>query len=353
MADDDWVVGVWLAVLSSVMTNLGTTLQKLSHKHNSSLPSSQQITYIKQWRWWTGFGIFLASQFVNTAALAFAPESLVAPLASVSIMMNAVTSYCILHEQLTSRDLLATCIVSSGGVLCIVFGPHPPDKNFELIDLMSYWMDTGVVLYLIVFGTVTFFLVFKSYQIERNIQTGSSSLHPTSLLHGPRFLSLSYPLLAGLLSSFSLLLTKCFAETLRQTLEGHSQLDKPFTYVITAATVVVALSSLFYINQGLKAFDAKYMVPFYFTVYVVLTIVEGIIYFHEWDDITPIQGFIFSMSVLFTCSGILLLSTGQPAGSDKVVFKRVNTEEEGEPLVDLPTDVNVHDDDDELDDFYN
>eukprot|EP00744_Colponema_vietnamica_P009367 GILI01013323.1.p2 GENE.GILI01013323.1~~GILI01013323.1.p2 ORF type:complete len:187 (+),score=66.66 GILI01013323.1:1040-1600(+) len=106
-------------------------------------------------------------------------------------------------------------------------------------------------------------------------------------------------------------MSKSLAEVLRQSLEHDSQLSKFSAQLIILGTIVAAFLSLYYINAGLQVFDARYMIPFYFTVYVILTIVEGIVYFQEWTSMSSFQSVAFTLSVLFTCGGIGLLTSDQ------------------------------------------
>jgi hypothetical protein len=51
---ESYAIGIILALLSCVFSNLGLLLQKLAIEKNLALPAAEQKVYHQLWRWWLG-----------------------------------------------------------------------------------------------------------------------------------------------------------------------------------------------------------------------------------------------------------------------------------------------------------
>ena len=60
--------------------------------------------------------------------------------------------------------------------------------------------------------------------------------------------------------------------------------------------------------MGLKWFDAVYVIPVFQCFFITVTILGGAVYFKEFSEFTAVQAVFFSLGVLITLGGIVLLS---------------------------------------------
>ena len=74
----------------------------------------------------------MISQFIG---LSFAPQTIVAPLASVELISNMACAVLYLKEKFYWRDVVATLIILAGTALVIVFGSR--DDNGLCFVLQS------------------------------------------------------------------------------------------------------------------------------------------------------------------------------------------------------------------------
>lgn len=70
----------------------------------------------------------------NIVCMALAPQSLLAPMAAVTLVFNTILSYFILHEDITKMDVVGIAIIATGAVTAIVFGSRDePDVYINII----------------------------------------------------------------------------------------------------------------------------------------------------------------------------------------------------------------------------
>jgi len=72
--------------------------------------------------------------------------------------------------------------------------------------------------------------------------------------------------------------------------------------------VLFILLSLYFVLSGVRQFDCRFFVPAQFAVSSVLMIVQGVLFFREWDGMTTYQLVSFDLACILTVvSGIFVL----------------------------------------------
>ncbi|KAG0268825.1 hypothetical protein DFQ27_005612 [Actinomortierella ambigua] len=118
------------------------------------------------------------------------------------------------------------------------------------------------------------------------------------------FLPLSYAAMGGLMASITVLFAKSLINLLVTSIfEDNNQFTSGLSWIILVITVVTAVSQVYWINMGLKKYDALLQVPVFFTIWVLLDIIGGGIYYGEF------KGFTAKKYVMF-CLGVLIVFTG-------------------------------------------
>lgn len=122
-------------------------------------------------------------------------------------------------------------------------------------------------------------------------------------------LPLSYAALGGMMASYTVLFAKSLINLLVTSIfDGQNQFTSVLAWVILVVTVVTAVSQVYWINMGLKKYDALLQVPVFFTIWVLLDIVGGGIYYGEFDGFTPEKYALFCLGVLIVFFGVALLA---------------------------------------------
>lgn len=80
----------------------------------------------------------------DALAYTFAAQSIVAPFAGITLILNQVLAPCILHEKVTKVGKVASIIIFSGTTLATVFGSHATE-SFSLKDLLALMTQRAFV----------------------------------------------------------------------------------------------------------------------------------------------------------------------------------------------------------------
>eukprot|EP00002_Diphylleia_rotans_P024335 TRINITY_DN4801_c0_g1_i1.p1 TRINITY_DN4801_c0_g1~~TRINITY_DN4801_c0_g1_i1.p1 ORF type:complete len:385 (-),score=69.88 TRINITY_DN4801_c0_g1_i1:208-1362(-) len=354
MTFPDWAVGVCVSLVGSVTLNIGLNIQKKAYADCAKDPQSSGI--LKNRTWWLGFALFILGNAGDFIALGFAAQSLITPLGSVSLVSNAFMAHFLLKEPFTRVDLFATISIILGAILAIVFADHS-ETDYTLDQLLELYVEPGMWIYFIlIFSLITLmvYLIIKGNQIlqcnqnanesqslgpilnqapqhdESNLDTSftdTASIDPSRKSKWMHILAFSYTAVGALIGSQTVLTAKSSSELLQSTFSGDNQLVYAFTYVIFFFAIATAASQIVLINLALKRFDALYVVPVFYVIWTVFSIIGGSIYFQELDDFSVGQYFAFFTGVILTFFGVYLLSNRQHG--EKITTEAPRHEESG------------------------
>ena len=96
-----WLVGVIISIIGSVFSNLGQNVQKYAMMKNDEVPESERLPYTKMWRWWVGLALVIFGSLGDFTSLSFAPQSVVMPVGSMTLVANLFFASMWLGETLT------------------------------------------------------------------------------------------------------------------------------------------------------------------------------------------------------------------------------------------------------------
>ncbi|KAF4320587.1 hypothetical protein BBO99_00003734 [Phytophthora kernoviae] len=140
--------GAGLAVVASVVSNLGVNIQKYSHLSEAALPLRDRRPYIRRPVWWVGFALVAFGSLGDFAAFGFATQSLVAALGGgATLVANVITAQFLNGENLYFTDV--------GGVLFVILGVviiaciAEPNVEYPLPELETRFVRTPFVVYIV------------------------------------------------------------------------------------------------------------------------------------------------------------------------------------------------------------
>jgi uncharacterized membrane protein len=302
-----WFLGVILATLSCFISNLGLNLQKLLHLRNQSKASNIREGYHKFALWWLGLLLIVFGAIADFAALTFAPQSLVAPLGSLTLVSNIILSPIILKEVVTTRDIIATLTIVSGCIVAVAFASHDNGVH-QLEQLYASFYRTAFLFYAV---AVIVFMVFVFVMIHHYEAIENDPVRYTSAKES--WHRLSYPALSGTIGAQSVLFAKCLVEMIVDAV--HSSQSRFYerwqSYLIIAALIVCIVLQIKWLNDGLIRFDASFEVPVFQAFWVVLSVTSGMIFYREYSTMDVPQLCLFFLGVTITVTGVVMLSHGR------------------------------------------
>ncbi|KAJ3211828.1 NIPA-like protein 3 [Entophlyctis luteolus] len=130
--------------------------------------------------WVLGLIIYTFANFLNFAALQFAPQSLIAPLGSISLVVNAVAAPWINKEKMFLKDILGGILIVGGSSMTVAFaGVNNTDYN--LCILLKLFQNPATIVFLTATAALlVFFFVYISV-VEKNVERRSMPVSTTEI----------------------------------------------------------------------------------------------------------------------------------------------------------------------------
>lgn len=298
-----WIFGVFLAALGSVISNLGVSIQKLTHlKYGKTVKNGKKKEIWKHGLWWLGLSLVVVGSMADFSALSFTPQSLVAPLGSMTLVSNVIFAPYLLNEKITKRDLMGTATILVGSVVTVVFADHN-SVPYRSEEIFSFFFKTSFQVYaVLVTAFIIGLLAFTQYMEQ---YPPHSAYFQSKVV----YLRFAFPSMAGAIGAQSVLFAKCSVEMISNTMYGTENAFKYWqTYVLIMAMFVTVILQVTWINRGLRYFDTSYMVPVFQAFWIPLSVMSGLIFFQEMDDLSSTSRYLFCLGVLITIGGVATLS---------------------------------------------
>jgi drug/metabolite transporter (DMT)-like permease len=342
-----WLIGAEMAVASAALAAIGMALLRSSHQHRKNeakeevegrdrmdsvdylspqdellagrrhpskrqdasaflgkesamplLPDSRYPRYVVLW---LGIIFYIFAGVLNVLALTYAPLTTVAPLGLAQLVANVPLAYGVLNERFSQADLIATstCIIGMAVVVIAMPRSLPGHlKDFPVARFIEFCDDMtnnyGFMMYSMFWVLLVCSCLLGNCVIRSNVRR--------------QVRALTMPTLAGCFTSASAFFVKLFA-TLYYHSERHPEVwDHRSTYIVTCVTAVVCLFSLFVVYRGLRWFDCRYFVPASFTMTTVLMLVNGLLFFREWEGMTQLQLICFTVGCTLSVTSVFFIS---------------------------------------------
>lgn len=301
------VIGVALCLTACTLNALGMNLQRLGQTKAS--PALNIAGVVLQ----------AACGIVDIASYSFAPQSLLAPLSSLTLVLNLLVAP-LMHEgdKLTAVDLTATMLVFAGIAVSLSFGSdatllRTPDEMWALATQQRF------VVYAAAMGALLAALLARIWFHERAAPAhGEGGGGGASASEGGRAsgdgarrsgelgggaaessVAMCYPAAAGILAGASVFGAKTLSELVRAGgVEAH------ILAPMALATLCVVLAQVATLNRGLGRHSPLFVVPIFIATLVLTNICGGAIFFNEFENFTPTQ-----VSLLCTVTFYAILLT--------------------------------------------
>ena len=199
-----WVIAVLLCVLAAMISNFGTNLQKLAwtkscaahpgkaskggspgRERRNSLdlsgiyadlevereaeePPMSQAEQSRRFRryWVPGLLLVVTGAICDFTALGFGAQSVVAPLGSLTLVMNMGFAQILHGEVLTKKDMIATTFIIIGCVFAVAFATHKNEIQ-DVDTLLGLYRKSRFGIYAFVITAILFFGYLYTNHMER------------------------------------------------------------------------------------------------------------------------------------------------------------------------------------------
>lgn len=235
-------------------------------------------------------------------AILFAPVSLVAPLASVAILLNAVLVPWCRGERLSRRDLWIGAILVSGCIGAMMSGPRST-KFWSFSELSDFAMEscgfTISLLSVLVMLTVRLYFVWSCADRQPHL-----CIEPEVAASQQRLEVALAALVPSIASAFNNVVAKVL-------MDGFLSGPELFLIPLVGALACTAFLQVWSTSVGAQLFDMLVYVPVQVALQILVTVTYGAVFFKEG----PSNPAAFVACTLAIGQGVLL-SQSRPAECD-------------------------------------
>jgi len=295
-------------VFASGLSTFGINLQKYSHLQCQAQgrPGQNPTPYYLRGFWWAGFLLIIFGTVLDVVALAFAAQSLVAPLAGLSLVFNVLIAPCFLEEVVTRIDLVATAIILLGCTMAVAFADHE-HTSYDFDEIVDKANNAACWTYFVVSVTTIGVCYFYTKRFEGERIDDTAWYHDYKDMH-----SVSFALLAGTAGSVAVTCAKAAAELVKAEIDhpGSAAFEKHWFAAPAAIIVLVTMLVLqiHFLNAGLERFDVLLIVPMYQGFWIILTAAAGMVTYREYENFGVLEGVFFPLGVVVTLVGVYVMS---------------------------------------------
>eukprot|EP00419_Tripos_fusus_P023186 CAMPEP_0172699770 /NCGR_PEP_ID=MMETSP1074-20121228/30427_1 /TAXON_ID=2916 /ORGANISM="Ceratium fusus, Strain PA161109" /LENGTH=353 /DNA_ID=CAMNT_0013521033 /DNA_START=73 /DNA_END=1131 /DNA_ORIENTATION=- len=283
-----WYMGVVLEVVAGMCGAVGKLLVSFSAR----TPHKRLAGYC----YWCGLSITtFVGPALDASAFSFASQSIVAPLNGLGVCWTALLAPITLGDSLASAHLIGAILVSSGGGLTAVFGPH--GSTVQTLE------DARVRLY--DWPSIAYVFAFAAYFV-----LGCVLLQRRPVGVGDKVRGVLLGALAGGLAG-NMYFCSCTTGILRHSIEtGDWQAWTHWLpYALATATLSVALGNIPFMARGLQEYEALFMVTLFEGCHILFACISAAFVLKEMDEIRGAGWFAFWMAVVQICVGLYILQT--------------------------------------------
>lgn len=255
------------------------------------------------------------------------PLIILSPLQALGLVFNLICGAVILGEVFTVHTVRGTLFVSVGAFFIAFFGsiPEPNHKLNELLMLLRRpaflaWFSVlvGVLLAVLLYISYLNYLRFRVIEATSDSSCETDPLLPPKIgllePQNPPFVQgILFGIVCGILSAHALLLAKSAVGLVINAVIDRT-LEDLWSYqawLIIGGWVFCAVMQVYYLNLGLKIISSLIIFPLIFCVYNMTNILNGLIYFDQFNKLSLLEiGFIFT-GVCLILFGVFYLSINE------------------------------------------
>ena len=299
--------------------------------HDAGAPYADGRSPFRNPTWLCGFILVAMGSLLDFVAFGMAPQTLLAPLAALSLVWNLLLAPLLHGERVTRRKWQATLIIMLGVTSTVIFNSHATPE-YKLDDLIRLYHQTTMTAYMVavtsmltgMFVTVRWIEAperamrrarragferlaegagaegdaDEGSDVEASVESEGAAENQGPQAEWKLVHIACYGGIAGTFGGQSVLLAKSTVELIKTSLfnGGDAYTRLPF-YLILGGMAVTLLLQISFLNEGLRRFDALLIFPTYQAFWILMSVLGGIMYFQvscaEWR--APIQLWLTSL----------------------------------------------------------
>ena len=288
-----WFYGLILGSFSIFIKVLGTNLQKLSHRN-------EERSYCRNIHWVSGMSLTVIGSLLDMGALALAPQSMIASLGGLTLVMNIGVAKLLLGETMRKIQYLTTLVIIIGTTLTVIYAPRREEEN-NIDSIKKMYESINFIIYIITIASIISIIRIFNYIFEK------TETHN-------RVRSIIMPMSSGIIAAQNMFFGKTFGKLVVFSVENNTLeiFSEYIIYINIICLVFTLISHVKWLNESLKEFNSTLVVPINKSAWIVISILSGILVMGEGfaldnDESNPEVN--VGIKIGFT-SGIILIIVG-------------------------------------------
>ena len=256
-----WIFGVIIVIFSIFVKVIGTVIQKISHKKKNGKK------YCRNIYWVAGFTLTVSGSFIDLAALALAPQSLIASLGGLTLVVNVLIARMILGEVLKRKQYIATVTILSGTILTVLYAPKlGKDKSIE--EVKDIFESVRFLLYIIMAGGVLLTVRYFNWHLGDEYEKTKSILVPIS---------------SGMMAAQNMFFGKILMTMVRYSIENTTaEVFKNYIFYMTLGILIFTIIMYTrWLNNALEKHRITLVYPVTKCVWILTSIFAGLFVLQE------------------------------------------------------------------------
>ena len=327
---------------SNVWENSGSkdhaaTAEEQRFAAETTAPASKTKTKEpKTWLWWVGITMYVSSGVLWAVALIFAPVSLLSPLLATAVLLNFVFTATLLKEKVKKRDGFAGLLLLASIIFVAISAPEEdalenlfPEhvvnatkncaKAQSTMDNYGDLVKSGLFLgyTALLFATMGGIYALQQW-IEKKHEARPLTPNESVLLPA------TYGLLAGMCGGATNPLISMIFQVISiatKTACASVPFKNAIIWLSLVVLIIVEVGQLFFINQGLKNHEAKFIITLEIIGNEITQVLAALMAFRSYDYFgSPVTFYkvLFSVGILLACAGCAIMATGVAEKSEKI-----------------------------------
>lgn len=293
-----WYVGVAFEIVSTMSGTIGKQLIRLSENVKKKAPPLSRTLMV------VGLVVnTVCGPLLDTAAYSFATQSLIAPFGGLDVVWNAALAPCILGEKLTKRRLIGCILLMTGTIMSGAFGNHE-DAEYTLEYLEETLVNLRVLMYFV--GFAVWFLINKLFLMK---QPAGSAIRGVSL-----------GATAGSIAG-NMFCVKGAIELIQRSIhyqEGEIWLHW-LPYVLLVGAAFFALSNVVYMTQGLREYEALFMVTIYEGSMIMSGCLSGAVVLMDLKGLAAWRCVMYFVSIAIIAVGMYVIFSQEAMNKSSLI----------------------------------
>lgn len=275
------VYGILLACLSAALNATGVNLQRLGKRRESA---AMQL-----------FGVLVGAgccPICDLASFTFAPQSMLAPFASLGLVVNLGLAPIMHGDPIDRLDIACTGLVIAGVLTCLCSASAADaEATLTLEELMALALRPALRLWSTITATVV----------------GLAAVHMRRGDQHSMLAAASFAVFSGICGGLTMLCGKVLT-----VLGAIGAGGAPFAFVAGCACVL-GISQVASMNAGLGRHSPLVVVPIFTAASLTTNAIGGGILFNEFAAFSRAQWVAYPSGVALLLSGVVLLTLKPPA----------------------------------------